>query len=60
MSATAQVFKLCDYFSDYYGAPYNCYVKAQQISIVRNPNYNVSLHYLDELYQLIPSVSKHF
>ncbi|VVC33086.1 Hypothetical protein CINCED_3A021098 [Cinara cedri] len=55
MSATAQDFKLCDYFSDYYGSPYNCYVKAQQISIPRNLQFNVSLHYLDELYGLIPS-----
>lgn len=57
MSATAQVHRLCDYFSDFYGDPYNCYVKAQQISIVGDCQHNVSIHYLDELYGVIPSVS---
>lgn len=57
MSATADAFKLCDYFNEYYGPPHNKYVAAPSINIKQKLNYNIYIHYLDDLYAFIPSVS---
>lgn len=59
MSATAEDFKLEDYFSDYYGPPHNTHVKAQRFQITEDSKYNIITHYLDDLYGMIPAVSIH-
>lgn len=56
MSATAETFKLSDYFMEYYGSPHY-YVPAQVVPICDKYNHNIYKHYLDDLYVPIPSVS---
>lgn len=57
MSATADTFKLCDYFNEYYGLPHNTHVAATKIDVSKIHNHNIFIHYLDDLFGLIPSVS---
>lgn len=57
MSATADALKLQDYFGDYYGHPYNRHVTAPLVKIEKSSNYTILIHYLDDLYGLIPAVS---
>lgn len=57
MSATANSFKLQEYFSDYYALPYKQHVGATLISVGGKFNFPIIKHYLDNLYGVIPSVS---
>lgn len=57
MSATANPFKLQDYFNEYYSVPYNRHEGAQLLAIDGVCNFAITKHYLDELYGVIPSVS---
>jgi len=59
MSATAETFKLCDYFMEYYGPPHNKHVGAPEIKVCDKFNYNITNYYLDDLYGFIPCVSKY-
>lgn len=57
MSATAETFKLCDYFSEYYGPPQNKYICPPNINVSKVHNYNIVTFYLEDLFGVIPSVS---
>lgn len=57
MSATAETFKLGDYFSEWYGPPHNRHVPAPELKICDKFNHHIYKHYLDDLYVPIPSVS---
>ncbi|KAL5239465.1 hypothetical protein ACI65C_006875 [Semiaphis heraclei] len=56
MSATADALKLQDYFGDYYGHPYNRHETAQLVKVEKPSNYKILIHYLDDLYGLIPAI----
>jgi len=57
MSATANTYKLNDYFNTWYGPPLNMYVNPFQINVTKNFNHKIIEHNLDDLYGFIPSVS---
>lgn len=58
MSATADALKLQDYFGDYYGHPNNRHETAPLVKVEKPSNYKILIQYLDDLYGLIPAVSK--
>ncbi|XP_050064006.1 probable ATP-dependent RNA helicase spindle-E [Aphis gossypii] len=58
MSATAEIEKLRDYFSDYYGHPFNRHLAASIVSVKKPSNYSVDVLYLDDLYLLIPAAQR--
>jgi hypothetical protein len=57
MSATANTDKLGDYFSDYYGPPHNVFVPACEIKVGDKKNFFIHKYYLDDLFDIVPSVS---
>lgn len=57
MSATANTDRLCDYFGDYYGPPHVLNVPACKIIVGEKSNFVVHKYYLNNLYDIIPSVS---
>lgn len=57
MSATANTYKLKEYFSEFYGPPHNIHVPAHEINVGQQFNHTIYKHYLDDLYGFIPSVS---
>lgn len=57
MSATANPYKLQEYFSNYYSQYYNRLEGATLINVDGKSNYSTTKHYLDNLYDAIPAVS---
>lgn len=57
MSATANTDKLGDYFGDYYGPPHNIFVPACKVNVGDQTNFHVHKYYLNNLYDIVPSVS---
>ncbi|XP_050437543.1 ATP-dependent RNA helicase TDRD9 [Adelges cooleyi] len=58
MSATAEAFKLCDYFGEYYGPPHNRNVPAQAINVSKTFKHKIYKYYLNDLFQSIHYASK--
>jgi len=57
MSATANTYKLNDYFNTWYGPPLNMYVNPPQIHVSNDFNHTIIQHTLEDLYGFMPSVS---
>lgn len=57
MSATANPYKLQEYFNTYYGLPDKMHEKAQLITVEGTSKYSITKYYLDNLYDHLDSVS---
>lgn len=57
MSATANPYKLQEYFNTYYGLPDKIHERAQLITIDGTAKYSITKYYLDKLYGHINFVS---